>query len=196
MKETVNQQAEIAMLILGPLLILLMTTLPLVVRLLYTSSFLPIIDFVPWIILGIPLKAASWAMGFIILAKGKSFLYLFTECFANCVLLVLSIFGYQQWGLTGLGFAFLLMYALYFLFLVFICKSNFKFQYSRVFFKIFLITALLCMTTIIFSMYMKFPDAYFSGTFIFIIISLYSLYELNKRINLKSFFLEFFKNGK
>lgn len=186
MKETVNQQAEIAMLILGPILILLMTTLPLVVRLLYTSSFMPIIDFVPWIILGIPFKAASWAMGFIILAKGKNWLYFFTELAFSLILLIFSIIGYSKLGLNGLGISFCLMYILYFITMIFVCIHEFKFQYNKAFFKILISTLAFCLIFIIIGELIEFPKAYFPGSLLIILSLLFSIHELNKRVQLKS----------
>ena len=69
-KELVRQQSETALLIITPLLALLIVAMPLVIRILYSPSFLPVVMFASLTILGMQFKVVSWAMGYVYLAKG------------------------------------------------------------------------------------------------------------------------------
>jgi O-antigen/teichoic acid export membrane protein len=61
LKKLVNEQSEISILILSPILILLLSALPLVIQILLSSSFLPITGLVQWALIGMLFKTASWA---------------------------------------------------------------------------------------------------------------------------------------
>jgi O-antigen/teichoic acid export membrane protein len=183
--QTVNHQAEIALLILGPVLLLLLATLPIVIMILYTPKFLPIVDFIPWIILGMPFKAAAWAMGFIILANGHSILYFLTELFANILLLVLNIIGYKYFGLVGLGISFVTMYLFYFILILFLSKYKYNFRYYNTFYKIFFKLTFLIVSAVFIMFYFRFPFAYISTGILFIIATIISYRELNKRLEIR-----------
>ena len=68
-----------------PLLALLIVTMPIVVRILYTPSFLPIVMFANLTVLGMQFKAVSWAMGYVYLAKGNGQLFLTIEVISGIV---------------------------------------------------------------------------------------------------------------
>lgn len=193
MIETVNQQAEISLLILGPVLLMLLTTLPLVIRILYTPQFLKIMEFVPWIILGMPVKAASWSMGFIILAQGKSRMYFFSELFASALLLIFCILGYRFLGMQGLGLAFLFMYLLYFIYLLAVCTSRFSFSFLRTFYGLLAVTMILCGISVFLFYYISFPTVYYFGSIISILSLTYSIYKIHEKVNLKNIILNLFK---
>ncbi|HNW77050.1 MAG TPA: O-antigen translocase [Bacteroidales bacterium] len=188
MSQAVNYQAEIGLLIIGPILILLMTGMPVIIRLLYTQKFSLIMDLIPWIILGMPVKIASLVMGYILLAKGANKTFFFSELTYSIILLTLSIFGYNYMGLMGLGIAYSIMYCAYFVIVSVICWKKFQFHFSYSFYKIFLLTILFCSLSVVTAVILKFPIAYFTGIFLFGLMLWFSLVELNKRIGLKLLF--------
>lgn len=96
-----------------PVALLFMAVVPWVVSLLYSSDFLPITDFVRIAIPATMLRAASWCLGFVILARGEGPVFTFTECISACTALLLNIVFYRHWGLTGLGVAYLATYSVY-----------------------------------------------------------------------------------
>ena len=74
-RQTINQQAEIALLILAPIIMIFLVFIRWVIIILYTDKFLAIDGMIHWAILGIFFKAASWSIAFIFLAKGASKLF-------------------------------------------------------------------------------------------------------------------------
>src|SRR5690554_4912980 len=114
-KEHINQQSEIALLILAPILITFLVFLNWAVILLYSNQFLTITHMVYWATMGIFFKALSWAIAFVFLAKGASKLFFWNEVGGSIHGLGFSILGYHLGGLTGLGISFFASYVLYFL---------------------------------------------------------------------------------
>ena len=64
-------------------------------------------------ILGIFFKAASWAIGYVFLARGDSKTFFWSEIIANSYMLLFNILGYKYFGLTGLGISFLFSYIIF-----------------------------------------------------------------------------------
>ena len=90
-----------------------------------------------WAALGMFFKAASWAIGFIFLAKGANKLFFWNELISNIYLLILNLLGYYFMGLAGLGLSFLVGYVLH-LFQVYIfARLNYTFSFNVKFIKIF-----------------------------------------------------------
>ncbi|GHU79993.1 O-antigen translocase [Bacteroidia bacterium] len=185
MAEAVNQQSEIAILIVAPLMILYTAFLPVIVKILNTSEFLPIIDFVRWFILGMLFRTVSWALGFIVLAKGDKGLFFFSETASILLSLVLNVGGYILFGLEGMGIAFVTLYLVYFTMMVIIAWKKYGFVFSKEFSKLFLVQFLICIACFLLVYLKGYPFAYTGGTVLFAVSMIYSVRKLNERINLK-----------
>lgn len=102
----VNRQSEIMALAFGPAAMLVIVTTPVLIQLLLTDAFTPIVDLMRWMGLGILLKGLIFPMGYITYAKNNRRLFVKLEIlFNNAVFLTFSILGYYFFGLTGLGYA-------------------------------------------------------------------------------------------
>jgi O-antigen/teichoic acid export membrane protein len=187
-KEVINQQAEITILILAPLLIIFFVFIRLGVIILYSESFLDITDMMLWAALGMFFKAITWPMGFLFLAKNKSKIYFWNEFTSNIYTLCFSFIGYKIYGLTGLGIAFCTAYLVTLIQVMLIMKIRYDFIYKATVVKIFVVKFAITILTFIFIL--LFPEFYhYPVGIIFILISLLITYhELNKRMGLKLFF--------
>lgn len=185
-REYANQQAEIAVLILAPILVAFMACLPLVVWILFTNEFLAIIPFVQWMLAGMLLKAVSWSLGFIVLAKGESKVFLFTEVGIKFVSVPAYLLGYYYGGLVGIGMGFVLIYTVYTALMFCVCRSRYDFSFSRELVRVFVVCFFLVLVGFLPSCVWGFPVAYFSGGLAFLLAGAYSLYELNKRMDLQA----------
>jgi O-antigen/teichoic acid export membrane protein len=101
-KQLVNEQAELVLIILSMVLVLLISTTPILIRILLSKEFIAAQDFILWAVLAIPLKGLVWVLGFIILAKGNNKLFLIVEVIANVLVLIFNILFYKYYGLIGL----------------------------------------------------------------------------------------------
>jgi len=186
LKKLVNQQAEIAILILGPILIFLLSALPFVIRILLTPNFMPIIGLIQWALIGVLFKAASWSISFIILAKGDSIFFFISELAAHITILTSNVLLYHFFKLEGLGFAFLISYLVHLIVVFVIVRIKYNFSFSASFIKLFLIQFAFTSAASIVVWQIGFPKGFFSGAILLIASLLYSYYEANKRIDIKA----------
>ena len=105
-RQVMNHQAEIALLILAPIIMVFLVFINWVVIILYSTKFIAVNDMILYAALGMYFKALSWTIAFIFLAKGASQLFFWSELIANINTLLLNLIGYYFWGLTGLGISF------------------------------------------------------------------------------------------
>ena len=185
-KQTINQQAEIAILILAPILVVFLTFINWVVILLYSKQFIAVNQMIYWAALGMFFKAVSWAIAFMFLSKGSGKIYFWNELIANICLLSLNLLGYHLWGLTGLGISFALAYLIYLIQVYVISKIKFAFQFDRSFIKIFIIQFGLAIMAFVIINILKRPYVYLAGAFLAIGSGWYSIMELEKKMGLLS----------
>ncbi|MDE7351177.1 MAG: O-antigen translocase [Muribaculaceae bacterium] len=108
MHAIVNRQTEIVALIIAPAACLLIITAPLVIQILFTREYDPILPLMRWMGLGITLRALMMPMGYITFAKdNKKAFFALEGLFGNLLTLALSCIGFYFFGLIGLGYAFL-----------------------------------------------------------------------------------------
>jgi len=185
-KEVINQQAEIAILILAPIILVFLVFIKWVVIILYSTKFIPINDMILYAALGMFFKAASWSMAFIFLAKGASKIFFWNELITNVYLLSLNLLGYKYFGLKGLGISFMVAYFLYVIQVYFVSRYKYQFSFTPAFYKIFCFQFGLAVACLIVVKLLSNPFSYIVGS-LFIIASTYFAYkELDKRLDLKS----------
>ena len=182
----INQQAEIALLILAPILIGFLVFIKWVVILLYSTKFIAVNEMIYWAAMGMFFKAVSWAIAFNFLAKGDSKLFFLNELVTNLYLLAFNIIGYYYWGLTGLGVSFLITYIVYLIQVFFISKSRYNFSLSNGFIKLFIFQFSLALISFISVQLFNQLYAYLIGILLILISSWFSLKELDKRMGLKN----------
>ncbi len=189
----VNQQMEIALVILAPVLIALLLFIDWVIIILYSSEFVAVSVMIYWAFLGMFFKVPAWVVGFLFIAKGESKLFFWSELISNLYLLGLNLLGYYYWGLTGLGFSFLVSYILYVLQVYIIARVKYGFRFHSDFVKIFSIQFALALVCFVAIKFISSPWIYFIGVPIILISAWYSFKELDKRMNLKEMFNNYTK---
>ncbi|MCA0932655.1 oligosaccharide flippase family protein [Lutimonas saemankumensis] len=190
MKDTVNKQAEIAVLLLAPLLTIFLIFIDWGIILLYSYKFLPISEMIHWAALGIFFKSGSWSMGFIFLAKGDKKWFFWGSLIKVVYFFILNILGYKYMGLTGLGISFFLAYLLGFIQNLLITNFLYKFSFTKDYFRIFFILFLIAISG--FFIYINFEShvMYFLGSLLIISSSVFSYYELNKRLDIQGILMQ------
>jgi O-antigen/teichoic acid export membrane protein len=192
-KELVKQQSETALLIMTPLLALLIVTMPLVVRILYTPSFLPIVMFAYLTVLGMHFKAISWAMGYVYLAKGNGRLFLTMEVISGFVILIMNLVLYYFFGLNGLGISFILSYLLGMIFSYLVLNWKYDFTFPKKFYG----NLVVAYGFVAFSFLTVFIPSnthrYLAGIAVLIMATLFSLFKINELMDLRSYLSNKFK---
>ncbi len=187
-REIMNQQAEIGLLIIAPLMAFCIVYIPVVVRILYSSKFLGANSYIIWCAMGMLFKLASWSIAFVFVAKGESKLFVANEILSGIYTLGLNILGYHLGGLTGLGISFLIGYFVYTIQVYVVSRVRYGFFFSSDFIKIFLLQLFFVassLTVIYFapSTLMK----YLIGSILVLASVLISLKGLDERVGLKNF---------
>ena len=190
-KNTINQQVEIALLILAPILVVFLIFINWVVILLYSNKFIPINEMIYFASLGVFFKAPSWAIGFILLAKGAAKLFFWNELVAKIYFLGLNLLGYYYLGLVGLGISFMVGYTLYLIQIFFLSRSKFEFSFSSALIRIFIVQFSLALASFIVVRFVGSPAKYFVGAVLILLSTWYSFRELDKRIGLRNIASEF-----
>lgn len=189
MKSMLNEQAEIAVLILAPLISGMILLMPWCIKLLYSSEFLTIVNMASLLMIGSLIKAGSWAISYIFLAKGDGKTFMINEILSAVLGLPLYMLGYHMFGLTGIGYAFIAHYFLYFIIVCVVSQRKYNIHYTLNFWRLFL---LLIIGVI--ALYLS--TLYFPQYIVWILVGmilLYSLYELNNRIDVFGMFHRIFK---
>ena len=195
-RNTINQQAEIALLIIAPILTVFLIFIYYVTILLYSQKFIAVNTMIHWAALGIFFKAASWPISYFIIAKGHTKLYFYSELAAKLYFMGLNMAGYLWKGLEGLGISFFVGYIIYLIHVTILSYSKYKFTFEKGFYKIFGIQFLLGLLCFSISRFLVSPYVYVFGTIIILISSYYSFKELNKRLSIVSFLKEKFRKNK
>lgn len=185
--EVVNQQGEIVILFALPLLSLMMISAPLLIRILLSPNFFVIETFIRIIAFGMFFKAISFCLGYISFAKGDKKTYLLFEAvIANILTIVLNCCGYYFGRLEGLAWSFLILYVVYYLMILFVCRIKYHYVISKELLMLSVIAGL--SLTIVFLL--TFINSLFEMMIaigLTVGICIFSLFQLDKRIGLKDF---------
>ena len=109
----VSHEISIMLWVLLPVIALFIASSNLIVEILYSSEFLVILPFIVCAVVGTIFRAISWCMAYVILARGDGKIYLLTESASAITSIVLNIVAYSNWGLDGLGVAYVMWYIIY-----------------------------------------------------------------------------------
>lgn len=102
---TVNNQIEVSLLLVAPLLIFFMVFLPILLPALYSGKFMPVLGMMKITILAMYFRSISLPIEYIPLAKGDSRSYLFLEAIYDVLVVLLVCTGYHLLSLAGTGIA-------------------------------------------------------------------------------------------
>lgn len=129
--QLVNEQTEIGILLAGPGMVATLTFAPWAIQILQSAKFLPAVDVLRWISLGILLRVIAWPMGFIMLAKNAKTVFFLSELGSSATYLAMVWFAVGHWGVNGVGMAFVAMYVLYIIAVYAISRKLTGFIWSR-----------------------------------------------------------------
>lgn len=149
LSQHVGGQVEVMQLMLAPVITLFIVLHPLMVQILYTTEFFAINDYLLLAIQGISFKATSWALGFVLLAKGDGKLYFITELISDTITLALNFVGYHYWGLAGVGASYTVGFILYLAVIYVVCHRHYNISIGTKAWIATAITTLIAIATLI-----------------------------------------------
>jgi len=196
MNIAVNQQADVAILLITPVIVLFITFTPFIVELLYSSKFNVIIGFVTFGVLATFFKAVSFSMGYVIIAKGHSKVFIILSILFNTSFLFICVLSYSSGGLTGIGLGYLLYYFLHFVTLKILTKQLYGISFTKSLYETLIICALICAScygaSLVESLYLR-----YSLLLILVGVSAgYSIVKFQQKMDLKQLLNSVFKRCK
>ena len=185
-RQLINQQAEIAIMILAPVLAIFLVFISWVVIIFFSNQFIAVNEMIHWAALGMYFKAASWSIGFILLAKGASKLFFWNELLGNFYILGFNIVGYRLAGLEGLGISFLAAYFIFFIQVFIIANYKYQFVFDKEFYEVAGLQLLIGIICFGIMKTLESPWTYLTGVPIILVSVILSFKELDKRIDLRT----------
>jgi len=183
-KKVVNQQAEIVILILGPILCFILFSAPYLIRILLSDEFLPAIDFLVWASLALLFMGLSWVSGYVMISKGDKKMFFITELAAKSWSVFINILFYKLYGITGLGISMLINFFLSAILMYFVLKYRYGFVLSQSTYKYTVVFIILLSATIGFILIYDYPRAYIFSFFTLSISFVIALRGLNNRLDI------------
>ena len=179
----VNEQTLVGLLLAGPGVLATLTFAPLVVTVLYSARFTAAVDVLRWICLGTLLQVITWPMGFIIVAKGRQGLFLFSEVAWAVVAAGLAWVFIKTYGLNGAGIAFFGSYIFHGLLTYPIARHLSGFSWSAANRRIGLF--FLCLVGLLFGSFYFMPPLWVAGigSVAAVVSGVYSVHMLTKLIS-------------
>lgn len=98
----------------------------LIIRIIFTEEFSPMSDLFLFQLIGDVFKIASWLLGYIMVAKAMTKLFVYTEIIFVISFVLISIGLLNFWGLIGITISFMISYFLYFIGLLILTKYKIK----------------------------------------------------------------------
>ena len=180
----VNEQAEMALLLTGPLLIAMITFAPWMIHLLYSEEFRPASEILKWQVLGDILKISITPCVYIFLANGNGGIAIGIQSVWCAAYLGTVVLGIDEYGLAITGVSFLLAYVVYYIVVIFLTRTIADYLPSR---RVNLITLLLFAIGAITATVSAQSQSIglLVGTAATIVVGAYSLLRLEQLTNLK-----------
>lgn len=133
--KTVNEQAQISILLSIPIIILMLGFNFHIIQLLYSDAFYQSSEILKWQLFGDFIKIMTWPLGYILLAKGETRLFFYSELIWHLSYLILIFVFLPILGINITGYAFLISYLIMFLYVFYTVKNinNFKWSQENIF---------------------------------------------------------------
>lgn len=185
-----NDQIEIGLLLVTPLLSLLYLFAPFLIEILYTKEFSAVILIFKGALFAVIIKAVIWPLAFVILAKGQNKLYFKQELLGDFLNITLTIAFYHWFGLEGIGIASIVNFTLYGIYVYRILNRKFNFSIRKDTFRILLVSLLIGLLNCLVVFFVDYPFSYLFLGILSSVSIFYSYKELDKRIDISSYYVK------
>ena len=180
----INQQAEVGVIFLCPLMIICIFYIPIIIRILFSEEFLKINDYIIWCAVGVLFQAVSWSVSYVFIAKADSKIFATNEVISSIYGLLLHLFGYYMGGLFGLGVSFLVKYFIYLIHVYYVAKKKYGFSFTESFIHLFFVQILFITFALLIALFSSEIYRYIIGGVVSMIAFVYSLWSLDKKTNI------------
>lgn len=184
MTASVNQQIEVCVMLIAPVLIAFMLALPVVVPLLYTREFLPIVDMAVCAGIYMLFRGVTLPLAYLPLVKSDLKIYLLVELLYNLFFVVLVVSCFVLWGLPGGGLALSLTGLLDMLMLLTLYRMRYGFVLRRSIVGNILVQGGLILATTLLCYLVDSPVRYLPAVLVWLASAVYTFGFLKKNTGL------------
>lgn len=192
-KELSNQQSEIMLLIIIPLISGLIIFAPILIKILLSNEFAVISDFVRLMSIGLFFQAALYSIGLIPFSKGDKRTYISISIIGNISWLLFSIMGYKFFGLTGMGLFYIIHSIFSFTITLSVIVVKYQFSMSLSFIRSIIYGFLSLISFYLISSFFVSLLGYIINLILFAIVIYFSISNLNEKIGLHEEYIKFKK---
>ncbi len=143
MNFAINQQIDICVLFIAPLLLFIILAMPFIIKVLYTGEFLPVVNMAVYSAFYMFFRAVMLPIAYTSLAKGDTKTYLTMEVAYDIFSFLIIAAGYYWGGITGAGIALSLASLLDVLMIAFCYSRKYGFKFFPSTLRLVLLQALL-----------------------------------------------------
>ncbi len=191
--KVINEQALIAVLLLTPIIVVFLTFATFIIKLLYSSEFLAIESLLSLGIVALFFKAVSWSMGYYIIAKGNAKVFITTSIIFNSIYTLILVFSYNNFGLTGIGYALIAYYIIHLLGIFIVVNNLYDFNFKRDFLRIFSVCLVFAVSALLTKMFLGKSYRMYVLLILLTLSCLYVYKQLDKRVSVRNFITEILK---
>lgn len=188
-----NEQTEVVLLMASPLIIGMITYMPVLIALFYTHKFTSSIQILQWQLMGDFLRILIWPISFVILAKAKGVLYVISESLWYILYYALLYFSWDYIGLQSLGMSFFLAYVMLISIMLVIAHSVSGYRWSRRNLIYVLSYFSLVVLAFLNARYVPQLMSYGTGAVLVMLSAVLSYYGLKQVIDIKALFRKFIR---
>lgn len=182
----IQQEGEIVLLVITPIILLLILFAPLIVEVLLTSEFLCIVPMLRMLAISFLGRAYCFPQDYICIAKGDKQWFFWVEgIFSNVKTIGLAIGGYAMFGLIGLGYAALANAAIDILSSTIFNRIRYGISYEWQYMCLFAVCMLLCVASLAVSLHGNTLTEYAMLSAITIFGCVFAMRCLDQRIEIR-----------
>lgn len=185
--KTINQQIEMLVLLLSPIIVLFVIFSPMVIYTFYSEKFQATSRFLVLLALAMTFFVPAKTISMIFLAKGNSKRYFLNQVTFVVYTLLLNMIGFHYGELLGLGISYIGAYMLYLLQTFLTCHHYYQFSFEKqIIIKMCLYVTLAVLASFL-SFYATSLIRYTIGTALLVTTSLIAFLDLNSKLDIIKF---------
>lgn len=92
----------------------------------FSDKFMPMMELFAWQLIGDVIKIVSWLLGYLLIAKAMTKVFIYTEILFSALFVVFSVIFVDIFGLVGITYAYSLNYFLHLVMMIYFFRKRFK----------------------------------------------------------------------
>lgn len=184
LKLALNQQSEVGLLLITPILVIFIFVMPLFVELLYTEEFLQVIDYMKFAVYGVLIYICSNPLRLILLAKQDVKVFMWFSIVFAVIGLVTSLYLFKLYSIEGLGIAELIIPIFYIIILQIIMYIKYKIYFNKNTIFIFIFSVIFTFLSLYFRTFDLLVIRYIVALFLFSMSIIFAFFYLKKEMDI------------